>query len=196
MQILIAQLPALLGVLVGALGTVLATSIADRRRWKRSLSVRWDERRLDAYAEFARVLKEIQAVSVRILATDTGDGSRSGMDPAVGLPRLADADVRHTLAWENILLLGDASTVRAAQSWRDAVWSIEDLARGVANGDESLPDRLHRANEARDAFYRAARGGLDVSGGTVAQSELLRQRLGPTLTAGSSQPGDSGRTDA
>ncbi|SCG54253.1 hypothetical protein [Micromonospora coxensis] len=195
MQILIAQLPALLGVLVGALGTVLATSVADKRRWKRSLSVRWDERRLDAYAEFARVLKEIQAISVRILAADTGDAHRSGMDPTVGLPRLADADVRHTLAWENILLLGDASTVRAAQAWRDAVWSIEHLARGVANGDESLSDRLHRANEARDAFYRAARGGLDVSGGTVAQSELLQQRLSVTRPDGSARSGTSRRAD-
>ncbi|MGC4820890.1 hypothetical protein [Micromonospora sp. DT63] len=190
MSTLLAQLPALLGVLVGALGTVAATFVADRGRWKRSLSVRWDERRLDAYAEFANVLKEIRAISVRILAKDTGVAQWSGIDPAVGLTRLTDADIRHTLAWENILLLGDASTVRAAQAWRDAIWGIEHLARGVANENEPLLNLLHRANEARDAFYRAARAGLGVSGGSVAQSELLQQRLNTTgrLPDSSSQP--------
>jgi len=48
------QLPALIGVAVGTVGTIVATGLADRSRWRRRQSVRWDERRLDAYVAFAR----------------------------------------------------------------------------------------------------------------------------------------------
>ncbi|MBQ1024711.1 hypothetical protein [Micromonospora sp. C95] len=163
-----AQLPALLGVLVGTIGTIVATSLADRSRWRRNQTVRWDERRLDAYVEFARALKETHTIASRL----TG----GHLDRDAALAELAEADFRHTLAWENVLLLGDAPTVAAARAWRDSVWQVERLARdGQADADR--PTLLHRANEARDGFYRAARGGLGVGGGSVAQADLLFSRL-------------------
>ncbi|MGC4789197.1 hypothetical protein ACLQ22_15355 [Micromonospora sp. DT178] len=171
-----AQLPALIGVLIGTIGTIVATSVADRNRWKRNQSVRWDDRRLDAYVEFARVVKEIHAVAVRMLTSERPHSRSHRIDREEGLTRLAEADVRHTLAWESLLLLGDASTVSAARTWRDAVWGIERAARELTVGDDPA-DLLHRANEARDLFYRAARGGLGVSGGSVAQAMMLEGRL-------------------
>lgn len=172
----VAQLPALLGVLIGTIGTIVATSIADRTRWKRNQTVRWDDRRLDAYVEFAQVLKEIHAIAVRMLANARPNSRGHRIDQEEGLARLADADVRHTVAWESVLLLGDAATVSAARGWRDAVWAIERAARGLT-GQDDLGDLLHRANEARDHFYGAARGGLGVGGGSVAQATLLSGRL-------------------
>ncbi|GIJ23046.1 hypothetical protein [Micromonospora lutea] len=162
------QLPALLGVLVGTIGTIVATSLADRSRWRRNQTVRWDERRLDAYAEFARALKEAHTIASRL--------SGGHLDRDAALAELAEADFRHTLAWENVLLLGDAPTVLAARAWRDTVWAVERLARD-GQADDERPTLLHRANEARDDFYRAARGGLGVGGGSVAQAELLASRL-------------------
>jgi hypothetical protein len=107
MESIAAQLPGLLGVLIGAIGTIVATSLADRTRWKRSQGIRWDERRLDAYVEFARSIKEIHAVALRLLANEMPGLPGHRVD-RVGLARLAEADVRHTLAWEKVLLLGDA----------------------------------------------------------------------------------------
>ncbi|SCL71293.1 hypothetical protein [Micromonospora peucetia] len=175
MESVVAQLPALIGVLIGAIGTIVATSVADRTRWKRNQSVRWDDRRLDAYVEFGRVVKEIHAIAVRMLASERPQSRGHRMDREEGLARLAEADVRRTLAWESVLLLGDASTVSAARDWRDAVWGIERVARGLTQADDHA-DLLHRANEARDLFYRAARGGLGVRGGSVAQATMLEAR--------------------
>lgn len=50
MQTFIDQLPALIGVVIGALGTFWVTSATDRIRWRREQLTRWDERRLEAYA--------------------------------------------------------------------------------------------------------------------------------------------------
>ncbi|MBQ1034805.1 hypothetical protein [Micromonospora sp. C81] len=131
MSTLLTQLPALLGVLVGTLGTILATSLADRARWRRSQSVRWDERRLDAYVDYAHALKESHAVALRMTA-DLRPGSHSHpIDREDGLARLATSDARRTIVWENLLLLGDEPTVVAAAVWRDAVWQVERLARGI-----------------------------------------------------------------
>ncbi|MEU6077630.1 hypothetical protein [Micromonospora sp. NPDC047074] len=172
----VAQLPALIGVLIGTIGTIVATSVADRNRWKRSQTIRWDDRRLDAYVEFARVVKEIHAVAARMLSGQRPHSRSHPMDREEGLARLAEADVRHTLAWESLLLLGDASTVSAARTWRDAVWGIERAAREPLVGDDP-DDLVQRANEARDLFYGAARGGLGVNGGSVAQAMILGARL-------------------
>ncbi|WCN78925.1 hypothetical protein [Micromonospora sp. LH3U1] len=177
MSTFLTQLPALLGVLVGTLGTILATSLADRARWRRSQNVRWDERRLDAYVEYAHAIKESHAVALRMTA-DHRPGSHSHpIDRDDGLARLAEADARRTIVWENLLLLGDEPTVVAAAGWRDAVWQVERLARGIVESPPDISEMLTRVNEARDGYYRAARRSLGVRGGSVEQSAALRQAL-------------------
>ncbi|MEU7918656.1 hypothetical protein [Micromonospora zamorensis] len=177
MSTLLTQLPALLGVLVGTLGTILATSLADRARWRRSQSVRWDERRLDAYVDYAHALKESHSVALRMTA-DLRPGSHSHpIDREDGLARLASSDARRTIVWENLLLLGDEPTVVAAANWRDAIWQVERLARGIVEAPPDVAEMLSRVNEARDGYYRAARRSLGVRGGSVEQSAALRQAL-------------------
>jgi hypothetical protein len=59
------QLPALIGVLLGAGATFGATFATDRARWHREQSVRWDVKRADEYA-FA--VKRVISLAVRIAA--------------------------------------------------------------------------------------------------------------------------------
>ncbi|MDO3702845.1 hypothetical protein Q3W71_14330 [Micromonospora sp. C28SCA-DRY-2] len=177
MGTLLAQVPALLGVLVGTLGTIFATSLADRARWRRNQSIRWDERRLDAYVEYAHAVKESHAIALRMTADRRPNSHSHPIDREAGLARLAEADARRTIAWENMLLLGDEATVAAAGVWRDAVWQLERLARGIADPEPDMVGVLSRVNEARDGFYRAARRSIAVRGGSVAQSALLEQAL-------------------
>lgn len=177
MSTLLTQLPALLGVLVGTLGAILATSLADRARWRRSQSIRWDERRLDAYVDYAHALKESHAVALRMTA-DLRPGSHSHpIGREDGLARLATSDARRTIVWENLLLLGDEPTVAAAAVWRDAVWQVERLARGIIEPPQDVSRLLTSVNEARDGYYRAARRSLGVRGGSVEQLPALQQRL-------------------
>ncbi|MGW0213900.1 hypothetical protein ACWDXH_05880 [Micromonospora chokoriensis] len=187
MSTLLTQLPALLGVLVGTLGTILATSLADRARWRRSQSVRWDERRLDAYVEYAHALKESHMVALRMTA-DLRPGSHSHpIDRDDGLVRLAESDARRTIVWENLLLLGDEPTVVAAAGWRDAIWQVERLARGVTEAPSDISPLLIQINDARDGYYRAARRSLGVRGGSVEQSAALRQAMREHPTAAPSR---------
>jgi hypothetical protein len=51
------QLPALIGAVIGALGSYPALARSDRDRFKRERAARWEERRLAVYAEYARSLR-------------------------------------------------------------------------------------------------------------------------------------------
>ncbi|WP_433124277.1 hypothetical protein ACQPWW_18780 [Micromonospora sp. CA-240977] len=169
MESVLTQLPALLGVLLGTIGTMVATTVAERGRWRRGQTVRWDERRLDAYADFTRAVKEIHLLSLGMLSGHRPGSRTPALDREDGLARLAEADVRHTLTWETVLLLGDAATVRAASTWRRAVRDLEQAARSLPDQPEGLAAMVRQADEARDDFYQAARGGLGVRGGGVEQ---------------------------
>ncbi|WP_241563421.1 hypothetical protein [Micromonospora costi] len=160
-------------MLVGTAGTIVATTVGERVRWRRNQTVRWDERRLEAYVDFTRAVKEIHAVATQMLASHRPESLRPSLDRETGLARLAEGDVRHTLTWEEVLLLGDEETVRAAAAWRRAVRDIERAARALPNPPTDLPELIRRADEGRDRFYRAARASLAILGGSVEQARRV-----------------------
>ena len=49
------QIFTLMGVVAGALATYLATSASDKSRFKRELTTRWDDRRLQAFVDYNEV---------------------------------------------------------------------------------------------------------------------------------------------
>jgi hypothetical protein len=167
-----ATVPTLLGVVLGAAGAILSSLLTDRLRWRRDQTVRWDQRRLEAYMTFAATLKEITALGFRLAANDNPgdpDGRAFPIDRATGLRDLAAARLRRTTDWESLLLLGDESTVAAAREWRDATGEFERLARQEARDAAAWQERIDRMNAARDGFYIAARRSLGVHGGSVEQ---------------------------
>jgi hypothetical protein len=169
----LSQLPALLGVVVGTAGTIVATTIGDRSRWRRTQSVRWDERRLTSYMDFAKAIKDVHQLTFRLVAARLPQTGAIPIDPAEGLELLTQAKLAHTKAWEAVLLLGDSATVGAGRQWREAVGRLELIARGLAGDDVSWASAVRAVDEARDKFYLAARAGLAVGSGAVAQAERL-----------------------
>jgi hypothetical protein len=62
------QLLVLLGVIVGALGSYLTTSVTERARWRRALDTRWDDRRVEAYAAYGQSVKRMIVIASKIAA--------------------------------------------------------------------------------------------------------------------------------
>jgi hypothetical protein len=171
------QLPAILGVLIGALGTLLVTSLTDKARWRRDQAVRWDTRRLDAYVAFAATVKESHALAFRITAPYRRYSKSHPIDREQGLALLAEAKVRRTKAWEAVLLLGNEETVTAARAWKDAVDAEERLCGGEFIDEMEWQSAVETVDQARDEFYLSARENLGVHGGSVAQYTFLRYRV-------------------
>ena len=69
MHALLQQLPALVGVVIGALASYLAGAATERARWRRQHAARWDASRMEAYASYALTVKTFILIANRISAS-------------------------------------------------------------------------------------------------------------------------------
>jgi hypothetical protein len=158
------QVPALAGVLVGAVGSYVATSLTERSRWRRAKAERWDQRRLDTYASYANTLKHQINLAQRIGAARGFQHAVDPLPPDEGIPQLAEAEARRAAEWESVLLIGDAETIAAARTWHEAVWNVELYARGLKDDPAGWEKAVRRMSHARDDFYTLARRDLGITG--------------------------------
>lgn len=170
----VAQLLPLLGVVLGAVGALLAAAVTDRMRFRREFDFRWDQERLKAYMAFSATLKEVLDASFRLTAHNRPSARSQPLNRSVALERLAAARLRRTTDWEALLLLANDTVVEAGRRWRDAVVTVEKIARATVWNAAEWNAAIEAVNVARDGFYLAARANLGVRGGSVAQAGILR----------------------
>jgi hypothetical protein len=165
---LVQQLPALVGVAVGAIATYATTSLGERTRWRRERDVRWDEARMRAYAEYGDAVKKVTHLASRIAA---GRGLPHSVEPLApdtqAMETLSNVGGDRARAWEPVLLLGDPETVAAARAWHQAVWRLEWYAAGRLTAADQWEPAMRATEVARDRFYDCARRDLGVKGGAV-----------------------------
>jgi hypothetical protein len=118
----------LLGVLVGAMASYIAGAAAERRRWRRETQIRWDTKRLDAYAGYANAVKTFILIANRVSAARGIGTAAQPVAIEEGLEQLAEAE--RGSAWEHVLLLGDPDTIAAARRWHKGAWHLEHFSRG------------------------------------------------------------------
>ncbi|MFH8410152.1 hypothetical protein ACH4FX_36055 [Streptomyces sp. NPDC018019] len=169
---LIGQLLPLVGVVLGAGTSFLVGAMNERRRWKREQAVRWDEARLNAYVEFAHIVKKLSRAYHRIAATR---GLVTGIPPleltAEVSAELSNDDDRRSVLVENLWLLGDPRTNAAARSMTEAVWRLEAMARGRQEADAGTWAVAQQDLwSARDEFRQAARATLSIESVTTLTS--------------------------
>ncbi|MEU6486310.1 hypothetical protein [Streptomyces sp. NPDC046887] len=158
------QLPALIGVVVGALGSYVAASLTERSRWQRARAERWDEQRFHTYMTYANTLKAQIRIAQRIGAARGFENVVDPLEPDDGLILLAEAESKRASEWEAVLLVGDAKTIAAARAWHEAVWNLELYARGVREDVAGWARAEGRISQARDEFYACARRDLGITG--------------------------------
>lgn len=150
------QLPALIGVLLGAIGTYSVTALTERKRWKRQLATRWDERRVVAYMEYAHSIKKTISICVK-LASQRGVGAELNfLAPEYSDADLAAAEEDRTVSWEAVLLFGSDEAIAAARKWHEAVFRLELMATGQ-EADLSWDLAIKATSRARGEFYRVVK---------------------------------------
>ena len=148
----ITQIVTLVGVLLGALTSFVATGSAERVKHRRLMAARWDERKLDAYVEYATCVKEIAAVSKRAVDAEAGSTARAEF-----LAAMEQAEIRRSALFETLVLLASPAAVEAAKAVNAALWESEIAAReptGVPDGSVLI--------ELLNAYHSQARLDLGV----------------------------------
>lgn len=158
------QIITLVGVLVGALTSFLATSMAERAKFRRTLATRWDERKLDTYIEYISCVKE--AVRSARQAVDMWE---RGEDNSVHLSDMDAAEAKRSILFEGLVLLSDHSAAETAKAVNQRLWDLLEFARNPC-GDDAAARRLEmsmRVIGELNSFHEAARSDLAI-GGAVA----------------------------
>lgn len=164
MQTFLAQLPTLIGVLLGALGTYSVTALTERKRWQRGLAVRWDERRVMAYMDYAHAIKKTISIAVK-LASQRGVTTTElhFMAPEYADSDLAAAEEARTVCWEAVLLFGSDEAIIAGRKWHDCVFSLELIASGH-KADLTWDLAIQAASRARGEFYQVVKREIGMAG--------------------------------
>jgi hypothetical protein len=183
---IIQQLPALIGVVVGALASYLAGAATERARWRREQSARWDDKRAAAYADYAYAVKNVyvQAMRAAEMRRDSGGEDTAAYEDALAeLGKLTDD---RTAKWESVLLLGDPETIAAGRAWHRRIWQVERFARGERTDMDQLDSVLEDVNDDRVRFYAAARHDLGITSGAIPYGGPWRPVTEPASASGSS----------
>ncbi|MEU0598518.1 hypothetical protein ABZ484_09745 [Streptomyces sp. NPDC006393] len=172
MSAFIQQLPALIGVVIGALGSYLAVVRSDRARFLRERTARWEERRLSVYSDYARSLKQTVALTYRVASHLGADPHPHPLTMAEAQPLLAEAAVAREPSGETLIMLGGKEAVEKARVWVAVVLEMERFVREGRREPEAWQTLLARQRAAREGYYAAVRSDLELPPGHAARSPL------------------------
>lgn len=151
------QLPALIGVVIGALGSYAAVMHSERVRFRRERIIRWEDRRLAAYQAYAQAVKMTVSLLFRVGAHFGNDSNPNPLSPQDAGPRLGDASQARDLTWEEMLLLGSPEVVEAGHAWAETVAAMEQFARDGTQDPGAWSVLVRNQRASREAYYAAAR---------------------------------------
>ncbi|MBK3641896.1 hypothetical protein [Streptomyces sp. MBT33] len=172
MSAFIQQLPALIGVVIGALGSYLAVVRGDQARFRREREARWEERRLAVYADYARVLKTAVTLSYRVASHLGNDPHPHPLSPEEAAALIAEATTARDPAGESLLLLGSPEVVEKARVWVTSVMEMELFLREETRDPAAWQELLERQRAGRQAYYAAVRSDLALPPGHSARWPL------------------------
>ncbi|MEG3627776.1 hypothetical protein [Streptomyces poriticola] len=172
MSEVIQQLPALIGVVIGALGSYLAIVRSDRARFRRETAARWEERKLAVYADYARALKKSVTLTYRVAAHLGNDPHPHPLAPREAAPLLAEAAVARDPSGEALLMLGSPEVVERAREWVVTLLQMEAFLREERRDAAAWQALLQRQRQGREGYYAAVREDLALPPGHSAHWPL------------------------
>ncbi|MGW0736836.1 hypothetical protein [Streptomyces sp. NPDC002851] len=161
----IQQLPALLGVVIGALGSYVAIMRGDRARFQREQTARWEERRLAVYTDYARSVKATVTLTYRIAAHLGDDPHPHPLTPEEAAPLLAQALDARDPSGEALLMLGSAEVVEKARAWVLTAIEMEQFVGRRTHDPDAWQALLARQRVGREGYYAAVRRDLTLPPG-------------------------------
>jgi hypothetical protein len=172
MSAFLQQLPTLIGVVIGALGSYLAVVRSDQARFRRETAARWEERKLAVYADYARELKKTITLTYRVAAHFGNDPHPHPLTPEEAAPLMAEAVIARDPAGEALVLLGSPEVVEKARGWVLAVMEMERFLREERRDPEAWRALMEHQRAGREGYYTAVRQDLALPPGHSARWPL------------------------
>ena len=153
------QIITIIGVLLGAITSFIATTLAERAKFRQGMATRWDERKLDTYVEYVACVKEASRAARRAL-----EARERGEDPSEALVEMETLEARRSVLFEGLVLLAEDTAASAAARANERLWAMIRCAREPAATSAARRTEVGSALiEALNTLHRAARSDLAIN---------------------------------
>lgn len=161
----VAEVFALLGVVVGSAATFAVSLLGERVRYQRELRMRWDTSKRDAYLEYAVAVSTMARAAGQLAGSRGWDAMATPEERDRALQNLDQAEINRTAKFEPVMLLGDPNCIDAGHVLNRCAWRMEKIARGLEPGtDKNWLEARNNYVVALDNFHREARESLIIFG--------------------------------
>lgn len=174
------QLVTVAAVMLGAGTTYLTNHAMERSRNRYQLLTRWDDKKIDAYANYVDAVKAKIAMAVRLYEFREGLRQEERTERELR-DDLADASLTWGRSFERVMLLGGDDAIEAAHELNVVLAEIEWQATGKVAGSLAEWRQRHRgAFRVINAFHEAARADLGIQGRVTGEKHPERDLLLPS----------------
>ncbi|MFJ6212216.1 hypothetical protein ACIQGZ_02600 [Streptomyces sp. NPDC092296] len=176
----VSQLVTIAAVVLGAVTTYVTNHLMERTKHRQTLLMRWDEKKLDAYAEYVGRVRRCIYAAVLLFEVREGIRTIERSEHELVL-ELAEAEGRRALAFERVMMLAGDQVIEAAHAVNKAALAIDWRARGAVEGSLEGWRALHTdVFAAINRFHQQARADLGVTGGFAGEEHTSRGLILPT----------------
>ena len=153
----------LAGVVLGAAGSFIATTLLERGRSRRDMAIRWDAASLQAFSDYLKAVVGMARMAGQAARQRGWEVNAASRDLDEALRLIEEREDDRTIAFERVRLVADKATIDAAHRLNEAVWELEWLASGREDGSVSAWRAVvENYLRALDGFHAATRDRLSM----------------------------------
>jgi hypothetical protein len=153
----------LAGVVLGAAGSFIATTLLERGRSRRDMAIRWDAASLQAFSDYLKAVVGMARMAGQAARQRGWEVNAASRDLDEALRLIEEREDDRTVAFERVRLVADKATIDAAHRLNEAVWELEWLASGREDGSVSAWRAVvEKYLRALDGFHAVTRDRLSM----------------------------------
>jgi hypothetical protein len=157
------QIITLAGVVLGATGSFIATTLLERGKYRREKAIRWDAASLQAFSDYLKAVVGMARMAGQAARQRGWDVNAASRDLDEALRMMEEREDDRTIAFERVRLVADKATIDAAFRLNKAVWKLEWLVSGREDGSASAWRAVMQTYlRALDDFHAATRDRLSM----------------------------------
>lgn len=159
-DVMTTQIITLIGVFIGAAVSYFATTATERARHKRAMETRWDERKLNIYADYGSAVKQVNRAARDALAARGEPRKLTAL-----ITKMDEAEAHRSILFETLMLLADPTAVEVANAVNQKLWQLLDIVRSPVTADDIDRERLAiELMSALTELHERARLDLGITG--------------------------------
>ena len=157
------QVFTLAGVVLGAVGSFIATTLLQRQKSRQDLAIRWDAASHQAFSDYLKAVVGTARMAGQAAGQRGWDRNATprDLDEALRLMEVREDD--RTVAFERLRLVADKASIDAANQLNISIWKLEWLASAREDGSANAwRAAIHTYLRTLDDFHAATRDRLSM----------------------------------